>query len=85
MKIRQGAMVDVIHQFKQQGYKAVYLNGGNIIKQSLRHHLLDELTLNRIPVLIGEGIPLLGALAADLKLLPEWFCAEQVELQISLG
>jgi dihydrofolate reductase len=61
-------MVDILHQLKQQGYKAVYLDGGNIIQQSLSHNLIDELTLTRIPVLIGEGIPLFGALASDLKL-----------------
>jgi dihydrofolate reductase len=68
VEIRQGTMPDVIHQLKQQGYKAVYLDGGNIIQQSLRHQLVDELTLTRIPVLIGEGIPLFGALPADIKL-----------------
>jgi dihydrofolate reductase len=68
VEIRQGAMVDILHQLKQQGYKAVYLDGGTIIQQGLRHQLVDELTLTRIPVLIGEGIPLFGALAADLKL-----------------
>ena len=68
VEIRQSAIADIIHQLKQQGYKAVYLDGGNIIQQGLRHQLVDELTLTRIPVLIGEGITLFGALPADLKL-----------------
>ena len=46
----------------------VYLDGGQLVQSALRAGLVDELTLSRVPVLIGRGVPLFGALEADVDL-----------------
>ena len=53
---------------EQNGAQHVYVDGGKTIQSFLRAELIQELTLTRIPVLIGEGIPLFGQLAGDIKL-----------------
>ena len=34
----------------------------------LAESLIDEITITRIPIVLGDGIPLFGPLQADLKL-----------------
>jgi dihydrofolate reductase len=50
------------------GSKAVYVDGGKTIQTFLRAGLIDRITLYTVPVLIGRGLPLFGALDDDLKL-----------------
>lgn len=38
------------------------------IQRFLREGLVDEMTITTIPILIGEGLPLFGALEKDVKL-----------------
>ncbi len=38
------------------------------IQRFVRAGLIDEITASRIPVLIGEGIPLFRALDGDIRL-----------------
>ncbi len=40
-----------------QHSKRVYVDGGRLIQTFLREGRLDELTMTRAPVLIGEGMP----------------------------
>ncbi|CCG99509.1 putative protein ywjB [Fibrella aestuarina BUZ 2] len=51
-----------------RGYRHIYLDGGQTIQQFLREGLVDELTLTRVPVLLGEGIPLFGNTGPDIAL-----------------
>lgn len=50
----------------EKGCERVYVDGGKTIQSFLRADLIDELVITRIPVLIGRGIPLFGALDTDL-------------------
>ncbi|GHF52285.1 dihydrofolate reductase [Deinococcus metalli] len=50
------------------GARGVYVDGGQTIQAFLRAGLLDELIVTRIPVLLGAGRPLFGALDADVLL-----------------
>ena len=36
----------------------VYVDGGNLIRQVLDAGLVDDITLTRIPIVLGDGIPL---------------------------
>lgn len=53
---------------KDSGIRHVYVDGGKTITSFLNESLVDELILTRIPVLIGEGIPLFGSLIHDIHL-----------------
>ena len=45
-----------------------YVDGGVTIQQFLRAGLIQRLTITRVPVLIGQGIPLFGVLPHDIRL-----------------
>jgi dihydrofolate reductase len=44
------------------------VDGGITIQQFLQARLIQRLTITRVPVLIGTGIPLFGALPHDITL-----------------
>lgn len=58
----------VLEQLAQDGFKHAYLDGGMLIQSFIREGLVNDLTLTRAPVLIGEGVPLFGALPKDVRL-----------------
>ena len=45
-----------------------YVDGGITIQLFLRANLVQRLVVTRVPVLIGEGIPLFGSLPHDIRL-----------------
>ncbi|QDL92359.1 dihydrofolate reductase [Paroceanicella profunda] len=51
-----------------RGWRRVWVDGGRVVQSFLRAGLISEMTLSRIPVLIGAGIPLFGPLSGDLRL-----------------
>ena len=44
------------------------MDGGRTIQAFVRAGLVQRLVVSRVPVLIGEGIPLFGPLDADVRL-----------------
>lgn len=50
------------------GRRHLYVDGGRTVQGFLAAGLLDELTLTRIPVILGAGIPLFGPLPASIVL-----------------
>ncbi len=50
------------------GAKDVYVDGGITVQEFLRAGHIHHLTVTRVPVLIGEGIPLFGSVLRDIKL-----------------
>ncbi len=60
--------VELDKQLEQLGVKHVYVDGGQTIQSYLRAGLIAELTVTRIPVLLGEGISLFGTLQHDIGL-----------------
>jgi dihydrofolate reductase len=51
-----------------QGATHLYVDGGKTIQGFLNAGLIDELTITRVPILIGTGVPLFGPLAHDVRL-----------------
>lgn len=59
---------EITQKISEQGYKHLYIDGGKTIQGFLNAGLIEELTITTIPVLIGSGIPLFGALNKDIHL-----------------
>jgi len=51
-----------------QAVEHVYVDGGTTIQSFLAESLIDEITITRIPVVIGDGIPLFAPLEKDITL-----------------
>jgi dihydrofolate reductase len=64
-----GAPADILSQLAASGASHVYVDGGITIQGFLRAGLIQRLVITRVPVLIGNGIPLFGALPRDIRLL----------------
>lgn len=59
---------ELVRQLEAAGSAHVYVDGGKTIQSFLRDSLISEMTITRVPVLLGEGIPLFGPLAQDIRL-----------------
>jgi dihydrofolate reductase len=51
-----------------QGLTHMYVDGANTIQRFLNAGLIDELIITTIPILIGDGIRLFGAVDHDIRL-----------------
>jgi len=63
-----GEPTEIAEKLKADGAKRVYVDGGLTVQQFLRAGLIHDLTITRVPVLIGEGIPLFGPVLKDISL-----------------
>jgi dihydrofolate reductase len=63
-----GAPADIAAQLAARGIQHVYVDGGITIQGFLQSGLIQRLIITRVPVLIGSGIPLFGALPSDIVL-----------------
>lgn len=59
---------ELVQRLAASGSRHVYVDGGKTIQSFLRANLINEMTITRIPVLLGEGISLFGPLAQDVHL-----------------
>ena len=59
---------DIVVQLAARGIRHVYVDGGITIQRFLHAGLIQRLIITRVPVLIGAGIPLFGALQRDIAL-----------------
>lgn len=67
-ELRRDLPVDLVEHLRREGCTRVYVDGGLTIQAFLDAGLLTDLTLTRIPVLLGGGIPLFGTLQRDVRL-----------------
>ncbi len=60
--------IELAHQLEASGTSHVYVDGGKTIQGFLDAGLIHDMTITRVPILIGEGIPLFGSLGQDIRL-----------------
>jgi dihydrofolate reductase len=63
-----GTPAEIVSRLAERGAQHLYVDGGITIQRFLRAGLIDRLIVTRVPVLIGEGIPLFGTLPRDVRL-----------------
>ena len=63
-----GEPAEIVAQLDARSIRHVYVDGGITIQQFLRAGLIQRLIITRVPVLIGTGIPLFGAVPCDIRL-----------------
>ena len=63
VQLFSGTPAELVAHAAAQGQPRLYVDGGLTLQSFIAVGLLDEITLTRIPVLLGEGLPLCGPLA----------------------
>lgn len=82
-----GAPADILAALKAAGMQHLYIDGGKTVRDFLTAGLINELIITRIPILLGEGIPLFGPIAEDMPLIhvrTEAYASGLVQSQYSL-
>lgn len=63
-----GPPAEIVSRLSATGAHHLYVDGGITIQEFLRAGMIQRLVVTRVPVLIGEGIPLFGSLPHDVQL-----------------
>ena len=63
-----GTPAEIVSHLAASGAHQLYIDGGITIQRFLRAGLIQRLIITRVPVLIGDGVPLFGTLPADIRL-----------------
>jgi dihydrofolate reductase len=67
-EIWSGSPRALAERLEREGVRRVYLDGGALIRSFLREGLVDELTINVIPVILGSGLPLFASGLPEIPL-----------------
>lgn len=67
VEIVKGELKSVLEKLHNRGFKNLYIDGGKTISNFLNEDLIDEMIITRIPVLLGDGIPLFNKSDVELK------------------
>jgi dihydrofolate reductase len=63
-----GPPAEIVSRLAASGARHLYVDGGITIQRFLRAGLIQRIIITRVPVLIGDGIPLFGTLPSDIRL-----------------
>jgi dihydrofolate reductase len=68
VRFSAAAPKEVIAELATQNLRRVYVDGGQVVQSFLREGLITDMVITSVPVLIGSGRPLFGALSQDIDL-----------------
>lgn len=60
--------VHLVQRLSKTGAKQLYIDGGITIQRFLQSGLIEDITITKIPILLGVGRPLFGPIGHDIKL-----------------
>jgi dihydrofolate reductase len=63
-----GPPAEIVSRLAARGLRHIYVDGGITIQRFLRAGLIQRLIITRVPVLVGDGIPLFGPTDRDIAL-----------------
>lgn len=58
----------IMRTLAEEGWKRVYVDGGQVIQSFLQEGLIEDIVITLIPILIGGGIRLFGKTDRDVNL-----------------
>jgi dihydrofolate reductase len=67
VEIVKGDIRQLVADLNERGYQNLYIDGGKVVQAFLAADLIDEMIIAKIPVLLGDGIPLFGKLEQSMK------------------
>jgi dihydrofolate reductase len=68
VELYAGPVEQLAAQLSSEGHDRIYIDGGKTIQSFLGAGLVTDMTITRIPILIGSGLPLFGELPGDIHL-----------------
>ena len=68
IELYSGDISVLMDQLHLEGHKSAYIDGGTTIQSFIELKRLNEITITKAPILLGEGIPLFGKTAKHVKL-----------------
>ena len=68
IEMYSGDIQDLIIKLESCGLKHAYIDGGSTITSFINLKLINEMTITKVPVLLGGGIPLFGKINKSVKL-----------------
>lgn len=75
VEMYSGEINSLVATLEKEGFKHAYIDGGKTIQSFINLQLIDEIIITKVPVLLGEGIPLFGKTFKDIKLEKAKACA----------
>ncbi len=68
VEMSSDAIPGLVKKLEDKGFKHAYIDGGSTITSFLNHKLIDDITITKAPILLGEGIALFGKITDSVKL-----------------
>mgnify|MGYP001417895628 CR=1 FL=1 len=68
IEMYSGDLQALVSKLESEGHQHAYIDGGTTIQSFINLQMIDEITITRAPILLGEGIPLFGKTSKDIKL-----------------
>lgn len=68
IEMYSGDINSLVATLEKEGFKHAYIDGGKTIQSFINLQMIDEIIITKVPVLLGEGIPLFGKTLKDIKL-----------------
>jgi len=68
VEMYSGDINALVNKLSEQGLKHAYIDGGATITSFINLQLINEMTITRAPLLLGDGIPLFGKINHKVKL-----------------
>ena len=68
IELYSGSLVNLVTELKNDGCNRIYIDGGKTIQSFINEELVTDITITKIPILLGKGISLFGKTKHDIKL-----------------
>ena len=68
IELYSGSLIKLVAELKNDGCKRIYIDGGKTIQSFINDELITDITITKIPILLGEGLSLFGKTKNDIKL-----------------